>query len=217
MNEASGLVDTQWPLEPVSDAFEFTRKPRGRAPQGQTIPFYPMDRIPQGGKIRVRDWENRPVEKLGSGTYVEKGDLMVAKITPSFENGKQAIADLDEEFGYATTEVIPLRGIPGKGWTEYLHFILFHPELRTGLAGKMEGSTGRQRLSKGVLSETPIPLPPLPEQKKIAHILSTVQRAIEEQEKIIQTTTELKKALMPKQGSFHRRFFSLGHYLASIF
>ncbi len=53
-------------------------------------------------------------------------------------------------------------------------------------------------LSQSKLAELPMALPPLPEQKKIAHILSTVQRAIESQERIIQTTTELKRALMQK-------------------
>ena len=55
-------------------------------------------------------------------------------------------------------------------------------------------------INKSLLAELPINDAgiPLPEQKKIAHILSTVQRAIEAQERIIQTTTELKKALMHK-------------------
>ena len=53
-------------------------------------------------------------------------------------------------------------------------------------------------LDRNSFKTLPILVPPLPEQKKIAHILSTVQRAIEAQERIIQTTTELKKALMHK-------------------
>ena len=55
-------------------------------------------------------------------------------------------------------------------------------------------------INKSQLAELPINEAgiPLPEQKRIAHILSTVQRAIEAQERIIQTTTELKKTLMHK-------------------
>lgn len=53
-------------------------------------------------------------------------------------------------------------------------------------------------LSQSKLAELPMALPPLSEQKKIAHILSMMQRAIEAQERIIQTATELKKALMHK-------------------
>jgi len=58
-------------------------------------------------------------------------------------------------------------------------------------------SRGYNRHFKSLI-ERSIPLPPLPEQKKIAHILSTVQQAIEAQNRIIQTTTALKKALMHK-------------------
>ena len=53
-------------------------------------------------------------------------------------------------------------------------------------------------LNKTNFGNFQLKVPPLFEQKKIAFILSTVQRAIEAQERIIQTTTELKKALMHK-------------------
>lgn len=188
-----------WKLRPVAESFDFTRKPRGLnlSKNGDKIPFFPMEQIPLG-RIRVSDFTPKPLFELGSGTYVENGDLMVAKITPSFENGKQAIVDIDTDFAYATTEVIPIRGRQGESDTLFLFFYLLHPEVRSDLAGKMEGSTGRQRLSKTILGDRLIPLPPLPEQKKIAHVLSTVWQAIEAQERILQTTTELKKALMHK-------------------
>ena len=55
-------------------------------------------------------------------------------------------------------------------------------------------------LKKGVngsiLSELEVPVPPLNEQRSIAHVLNTVQEAIAQQERLIRTTTELKQALM---------------------
>jgi len=53
-------------------------------------------------------------------------------------------------------------------------------------------------LNKGNFQKIKLKVPELPEQHKIAYILSTVQKAIEQQEKLIRTTTELKKALMKK-------------------
>ena len=190
---------SDWKVCTVGSAFDFTSKPRGLdlSNNNDEIPFFPMAQIPLG-QIHISKFTPRPLGKLGSGTYVENGDLLVAKITPSFENGKQAIVNIQTDFAYATTEVLPLRGKEGKSDTLFLFFFLLHPEVRSGLTGKMEGSTGRQRLSKTVLGDQMIPLPPLAEQKKIAHILSTIQRAIEAQERLIRTTTELKKALMHK-------------------
>lgn len=63
---------------------------------------------------------------------------------------------------------------------------------------KAYGLAALVHVRKGDLESTPIPNPPPSEQRKIARVLSTVQRAIEAQERIIQTTTELKKALMHK-------------------
>ncbi len=164
---------SDWNLGPIAGWFDFTTKPRGLdlSKNGDEIPFFPMDQIPLG-RIRVSEFTPKPLSQLGSGTYVENGDLMVAKITPSFENGKQAIVDIETDFAYATTEGVPMRGRSGVSDTLFLFFYLLHPEVRSDLAVKMEGSTGRQRLSKTVLGDRFIPLPPLPEQKKIAHILS---------------------------------------------
>ncbi|MDD5036171.1 MAG: restriction endonuclease subunit S [Methylococcaceae bacterium] len=181
---------------PIREAYSFTRKPRGMViPRDGSIPFLPMDLIPIG-RVSVSEYEERPGSRLTSGTYIENGDLVVAKITPSFENGKQAIVQWNRPFGFATTEVIPIQEIEGVSDKNYLFHVLLHPAIRSDLAGKMDGTTGRQRLSKEVLGSRLITLPPLAEQRKIAGVLGVVQRAMEQQERLIALTTELKKALL---------------------
>lgn len=79
--------------------------------------------------------------------------------------------------------------------TEYLryHLVFQRPELLSHRHGGAQPNISQQ-----ILRNFEVDYPSLSEQKKIAHILSMVQRAIEAQERIIQTTTELKKALMQK-------------------
>jgi type I restriction enzyme S subunit len=54
------------------------------------------------------------------------------------------------------------------------------------------------RTSWPALREFALHLPPLADQQKIASVLGLVQRAIEQQERLIALTTELKKALLHK-------------------
>jgi type I restriction enzyme S subunit len=53
-----------------------------------------------------------------------------------------------------------------------------------------------QTLNKGKLKQLEIALPPIAEQRKIAAVLSVVQRAIEQLERLLQLTAELKKTLL---------------------
>lgn len=56
----------------------------------------------------------------------------------------------------------------------------------------------KKGVSGSLLKTLVVPIPPLPEQRKIAAVLGLVQRAIEQQERLIALTTELKKALLHK-------------------
>jgi len=104
--------------------------------------------------------------------------------------------NIKEGFAYATTEVYSLKTKPELIDTNYLFALLRYPVVRRNLAAKMEGSTGRKRLPRRVLENFSIPLPPLSEQRAIAHVLRTVQRAKEATERVVAALKELKKSLM---------------------
>jgi type I restriction enzyme S subunit len=64
--------------------------------------------------------------------------------------------------------------------------------------GRFGSGVSVPTLDRNSFRNLPVTVPPLPEQRKIAAVLGTVQKAIEQQERSIQTTTELKKTLMKK-------------------
>lgn len=76
----------------------------------------------------------------------------------------------------------------------FLYFALLH--LTKEIESHTYGLAALVHVRKGDLEATRVPVPPLPEQRKIALLLGLVQRAIEQQERLIALTTELKKSLM---------------------
>jgi type I restriction enzyme, S subunit len=193
-----------WRMERIADAYRFTRKPKEiRYGDFTVIPFVPMSLIPDGGAT-TPSFKQKPPQEISSGTYFEKGDLLLPKITPSFENGKQAIAsNLPAPFGIATTEVIPIQSIDGSSDIHFLFYYLLKNDVRKAIAAKMEGSTGRQRVPEHVVREWLMPLPPIDEQEKIAAVLWKIQKAVEIEDAIVRNARDLKKSLL-------RRLFTHG-------
>jgi len=88
----------------------------------------------------------------------------------------------------------------------YIYYALF---FRKNLLKGWAGVTTTPIIKKSLFEKFPIPLPPLPEQQKIAEILSTVDSAIEKVNQAIEKTQRLKKGLMQKlltKGIGHNEF-----------
>ena len=187
--------DRQWSR--VGDGYEVTKKKRSldRA-TFPTIPFAAMEAIPQDGTY-LPAFTMKASDAIASGTYFERGDILVGKITPSFENGKQALVqELAAPFGYATTEVIPLHPRSDQHDPRLLFFYLLHPDVRHYVTERMEGSTGRKRVPENVLLDLPIPAIDPDDQIAIADALEVIQRASAAETGCELTATNLKRLTM---------------------
>lgn len=186
-----------WQRVKLGEAYSFTKKPRSiRYEDYEQIPFVPMEFVPIGAPSFDRYLQKKPAD-LTSGNYFEAGDLLLARITPSFENGKQGVIEnMTLPFGIGSTELIPIQPKEGIGDRDYLACYLLQSKVRDELASKMEGSTGRQRLNKYALEKHIINLPPLPEQRAIANVLGAVQAALAVRRREQQSEKEHKAALL---------------------
>lgn len=105
--------------------------------------FYQWKMFQSSGEIDCSI--KRPLKEIKSGySSFAKGDVVVAKITPCFENGKGACLDtLDTEIGFGTTEFINLR--PGDEiLSRYLYMITMTQHFRKLGERVMTGSAGQK-------------------------------------------------------------------------
>ncbi|MCL2295345.1 MAG: restriction endonuclease subunit S [Spirochaetes bacterium] len=121
------------------------------------------------------------IEPFNGGTKFRNGDTIIARITPCLENGKTAYVDvLDSgEIGFGSTEYIVLREKADLSDKHYLYYFSISPEFRDVAILAMTGSSGRQRVEMDVVKNHTFLLPPLPEQRAIAEVLSNLDDKID--------------------------------------
>lgn len=184
---------TNWQMRPLGELATTTS---GGTPSRTRKDYYGGS-IPwvKSGELNddyIFDTEERITEaglKSSSAKLFPSGTVLIALYGATV--GKTSILRIDASTNQAVCGITPGPDLDG-GYLRY-HLISLRREL---LSHRYGGA--QPNISQQIVRNQKIAFPPLPEQKKIAYILSTVQRAIEAQERIIQTTTELKKALMHK-------------------
>lgn len=137
----------------------------------ELVDFLPMSAV-SAELTTVRATEQRQLCEVQKGyTNFADGDVLLAKITPCFENGKIAFAQLNTAYGFGSTEFHVIRANSERLDGRYLVHFLRQDEIRVDGARNMTGSAGQRRVPKHYLESLSIPLPPIPEQRRIAAIL----------------------------------------------
>jgi len=158
------------------------RRPQVHRSEPTPTSFLPMSGVDEVNGI-ISSLEIRPFVEVARGfTYFQEGDVLFAKITPSMENGKCAIArNLIDGIGFGSTEFHVLR--PGPYLTpEWLHFYIRRLPFRREAKRHFRGAVGQQRVPDDFLKSFPVPVPPSPDTQhrivaRIEALLAEVKKA----------------------------------------
>ena len=157
----------------VSDLCEVNPKPPEGIVDDEQVAFVGMAQL-DDVTATASDEEKRPFSEVSKGfTHFMDGDVLLAKITPCFENCKIGQAKTSTQIAAGSTEFHVLRAGPELNDRYLLHF-LRQPWIRKLGELRMTGSGGQRRVPARFMDELEIPLPSLEEQKRIAAILDAV-------------------------------------------
>ncbi|WP_081639728.1 restriction endonuclease subunit S [Actinomadura flavalba] len=148
-------------------------RPATRPTPGTRISFLAMADVGSDGS--TKPGSERNFDEVAKGfTHFRRDDILVAKITPCFENGKIAQARTEHELAAGSTEFHVVRADPGVLHGRYLHHYLRQPFIRKEGERRMTGSGGQRRLPHSYLSNLRMYVPSFREQRRIAEMLDKV-------------------------------------------
>jgi type I restriction enzyme, S subunit len=159
----------------------------------ETFEYYSIPAYQDGQRPALTQGREIGSSKL----LLESRTVLFGKLNPRVEKVWQ-VGNFSNHRKIGSTEWIPI--IPNDEIEPaFVFYLLWSEHVMPKAKGMVSGSTpSRQRVDPRSFYRIQVPVPPLPEQRKIAAVLGLVQRAIEQQDRLIALTTELKKALLHK-------------------
>lgn len=191
-----GILPSDWEVVSLGDIYEIQQ---GKAlskkhRQGKSPSIFLRTSNVYWGKLDLSNLDEMDFTDAERQKYqLQTGDLLICE---GGEIGRTAIWNEEISDCYIQNHVFRVRA---KRQDVHSQFHMFWMEAAIQLLGLYRGygnKTTIPNLSKRRLSSFPIPLPPLPEQRAIAHALNTVRRAIETTEAVITAAQELKRSMM---------------------
>lgn len=190
-----GEIPAHWAVKRLKDVSILNPSYNGCDLEGD-VSFVPMESL-RCGQIDLQEISFS--EAKGKYTFFAEEDLLVAKVTPCFENGNIALAkNLKQGIGFGSSEIFVLRciGVLNK----YLFYYSFSNEFQGRACSTMCGVGGLKRISPLFMRTHQLAIPPLAEQQTIADYLDKKTAEIDEQitalEKKSDAYQRLKRSLI---------------------
>lgn len=186
---------------------------------GAAVTFAPMDALADGlGGLDIT--RTRSLFEVGRGgyNYFRDGDILLAKVTPCFENGKKAIAHgLPNGIGFATSEVHVLRPDSFKIDVRFLLYLLCSEDFRAACMKSMTGAGGLRRVSEAAILDWRPKITRLDAQKSIADFLdretARIDLLVEKKKRLASIMRERSQSAIEKAVSAESDLSKLGHHV----
>ena len=184
-----------WPLVKLGDVCIINPRLPKDTDESQNVSFLTMSAVSESAKIVHQ--ETRVLSDTKKGfTYFERNDVLLAKITPCFENGKAVhTSQLENQIGYGSTEFHVLRPLEELADSKYIFYLVWNDIFRFYGRHTMKGAAGQKRVSADFLKQLKIPLPPLADQQKIAAILDAADSLRQKNQQLIEHYSALSQSL----------------------
>ncbi len=174
----------------------------------QLITFNPSRPIKKGVIASFIDMaalpiNSRDIPKIGSKLYkgggarFSNGDTLFSRITPCLENGKTAKVSglLENVNAHGSTEFIVMSAIYPEFDEDFIYYIARLPEFRAFAKSRMEGTSGRQRVSWQAIADFEFDFPSKEGRKRIGSILARLDDKIKLNHQTNQTLEQIAQAI----------------------